>query len=89
MVRNDVAGAGEPEVRNLVEHAPLVRNGVWQHHIERREPVGGDDEHALRIHFVDVAHFAFVDALEAAQGGPVNGGRGHVYGWTRAGERAW
>ncbi len=79
MVRDDVSRAGEPEIGDLVQHPPLVRDRVWQHHVEGGQPVRGDDEHALRIHFVDVAHLAFVDSLQAGQVGPVNSLRGHEY----------
>ena len=48
MIRHQVRGAREPEIGDAVQHPPLVGNRIGQHHVERRQPVGGDDEHACR-----------------------------------------
>ena len=84
LVRHDVAGAREPEVRDLGQHPALVRDRVRQHHVERRQPVGGHDQHRRRIDLVDVAHLAGVDLPQVAQGRAVHGG-----GWILQGERTF
>ena len=69
VIRHDVAGAREPEVGNARQHAALARNRVGQHHVERAQAVGGDDQHVPVVarDRVDVAHLALVDAREAVQ----------------------
>ena len=42
--------------------APLLGNRIGQHHVEGRQPVGGDDQQRVGVHGVDVAHLALVDA---------------------------
>jgi len=44
VVGHDVAGAPEPEGGELIEHLPLVGNCRRQHHVERGDPIGRDDE---------------------------------------------
>ena len=44
MVGDDVARFAEPEGRKLREHLPFVGNARSQHVIERRDPVGRDDQ---------------------------------------------
>ena len=58
MVRDDVAGAVEPEIRHIGQHPALVGNRRRQHHIEGRQPIGGDDQDLVipdRIHVADLA----------------------------------
>jgi hypothetical protein len=64
MVRHDVPGACEPEIRDLREHAALAGNRVGQHHVEGAQAIGGDDQHVLLVDRVDVAHLALMDALQ-------------------------
>ncbi len=67
MVRHDVAGAREPEVRNAGEHAAFSRDRVRQYHVEGAQPVGGDDQHVSVVDGIDVANLALVRTREAAQ----------------------
>ena len=60
------AGLLEPELGDLGEHCALERDRIGQHDIERRQPIGGDDEHMVRIDIVDVPHLALVDLFQAA-----------------------
>jgi hypothetical protein len=80
MVGDDVAGAPEPEVRDLGQHPALLRDRVRQHHVERRQPVGGHDQHQVAVDRVDVADLAAVEQLEAGELGfehRVSGELGH------------
>jgi len=83
VIRHEVRELREPEVRDGIEHAALVGNRIGQHHIERRQPVGGHDEKRRGVDGVDVAHLAFVQALEALEVGAVNDGRWHALGTIR------
>ena len=74
LVRHEVGGAAEPEVRDLGQHAALVRDGVGQHHVERGQAVRRDDQHVVLVDLVDVAHLAGVQPAQVAQGGGVHGG---------------
>jgi hypothetical protein len=64
MVRHDVPGACEPEIRDLREHAALAGNRVGHHDIEGTQAIGSDDQHVLLVDRVDVAHLALMDALQ-------------------------
>ena len=57
MVRDDVAGAAEPERRQLVEHAALVGDAGAQHVVERRDAIGRDEDQVVagRVHIADLA----------------------------------
>jgi hypothetical protein len=61
MVGDQVAGAFEPEVGNRGQDRALARNRRRQHHVESREPVGGDDQQVVFADPVDVAHLAAID----------------------------
>src|SRR5262249_38423052 len=78
VVRYQMLRAREPEVGDAVEDSTLAGNGIRQHDIERRQPVGGDDQHRRIIERVDVAHLALVQTLESAQCGAVHGGWRHA-----------
>ena len=69
VIRHDVARAREPEVGNARQNAALAGDRVGQHHVERAQAVGGDDQHVPVVarDRVDVAHLALVDAREAVQ----------------------
>ncbi len=70
-------GSCEPEVRDAVEDAALARNRVRQDHIEGRQAVGGDDQQAVLVNGVDIAHLAAMDALKAREPGVVHGVGGY------------
>ena len=61
MVFDNVAGVGEPEGGEGVEHPALVRNGSGKDHVEGGDPVGGDNGQAVRGGLVDFADFAADD----------------------------
>ena len=46
MVGNEVKFL-KPKRRNLIEHLPFMGNGVWEDAVERRDPVGGNEEKIL------------------------------------------
>ena len=56
----------------------LLGNRIGQHHVERRQAIGGHDEHGARVELVDVANFSGVDFSQAAQRGRMNGLAGAV-----------
>src|SRR5687767_65883 len=53
----ELSEAVEPEIRDLREDRPLVRDAGRQHDVERGDAIGGDEEVAV-AEVVDVAHFA-------------------------------
>jgi hypothetical protein len=67
MISDQIRGALEPEVGQLGQHGPLARDRVRQHHVEGRQPVGGNDEHVIVVDGIDIADLAAVDELEALQ----------------------
>ena len=64
MVRDRRLEVLEPELRDLREHASLVRDRRRQHHVECRKPVRRDDEQVL-ADLVDVADLAAVQETNA------------------------
>ena len=58
VVRNQVTKQIEPEKRNLCKHPALVRDAGGQDVIEGGDAVGGDEQQALPVQDVHVAHFA-------------------------------
>jgi hypothetical protein len=64
MVGDDRSGAREPEARDLIEHAAFAGNGIGQYDIEGRQAIGGDDQQALRVERIDIAHLAAMQALQ-------------------------
>jgi hypothetical protein len=69
LVGHHVAELAEPEIRHLVQHPSLVRDGIGQHHVESRQAVAGDDQHLVGAHGIDVAHLALADARQALDAG--------------------
>ena len=47
-----------PVRRQRHEHPALARDRLGHHDVERRHPVGGDEEEAFLVDLVDVADFA-------------------------------
>ena len=66
MVGDDVAGALEPERRQLVEHAALVGNARAEHVVERRNAIGRDEDQRVARR-VDVADLAAANQGQAVQ----------------------
>ena len=58
MIRDDVLRPREPERREAGEHAALVGDLGRQDHVEGRDPVGGDEQQALVVEGVELAHLA-------------------------------
>ncbi len=57
MIGNDVLQEVEPEQRELRQHASLLRDAGGQHVIERRDPIGRDEQQVIVIDLVNVANF--------------------------------
>ncbi len=66
-----------PEIRDLLQHPALVRDGIRHHYIEGGNPVGRHDEHRVRVHGVDVPYLAFMDFFESSQGSTEDSWRLH------------
>ena len=66
MVRDDVAGALEPERRQLGEDAALVGNAGAEHVIERGDAIGRDQDQVI-AGGVDVADLAAADQGQAVE----------------------
>ena len=62
MVRHDVAGKIEPELRHLGKHGALLVYGVVKDHVEAADAVGRDQDQIVSD-VVDLADFAFFDGL--------------------------
>ena len=58
----------EPEIGQRGEHFALAGNGRGQDHVEGGQAIGLDDQQALVVHRVDVAHFAAMEQLQRAHG---------------------
>jgi len=63
VVRDRTLEELEPEERELIEDPALVGNPLGKHHVEGRQPVGGDDQ-KLRAEVIDVAHLAAAQERE-------------------------
>ena len=61
MVRDELPRPREPERRQAGEHPPLVGDLGRQDHVEHRDPVGGDEQQALVVERVELAHLAAAD----------------------------
>ena len=53
MVGCEAGGLLEPERRQRGERPALVGNEVVEHHVEHRDAVRRDDQHAVVVHVVD------------------------------------
>jgi hypothetical protein len=79
LVGDDVAQLGKPEIRHRRQHRPLLGDGVGQDDVEGGKAVGGDDEQAVGIDGVDIAHLAPGKERQAGEGGiEERGGHGGV-----------
>src|SRR5438477_385957 len=67
VVRHDLLGLAEPEVRELGEHAALIRDRRGQNGVERREPIARDDDQLVAAGLVDIA-----DLTATEEGGAVD-----------------
>ena len=63
-VGDDLGGALEPELRGASEHRALPRDAVRHDHVEGRNAVGGDEQQAVVVECIDIAHLAAVQPLE-------------------------
>ena len=68
---SDVVEPAKPERRKLVQHRALVRNGIGQNYIERRNAVGDDEEQCIP-EIENLAHFA---AAKSFDSGKINRGK--------------
>ena len=69
MVGYDMGGASEPEQGNLVQHAAFAWYRIGEHDIERRQAIGGHDQHAIIVQRVQVAHFSAMQPRQAREVG--------------------
>ena len=76
VVRDDLGEAAEPEVRELREDLPLVRDAGREHAVEGGDAVGRDEEEAV-AEVVDVAHLSAARRREPRQGS-LEHGFGHA-----------
>ena len=65
----------EPPRRDLCENRALVRNGLGHHDVEGADAIGGDEQQAVVVDDVDLAHLA---ASQVAQGNAGELGHGHT-----------
>jgi hypothetical protein len=59
VVRRHLGEQLEPERRHGGEDPTLVRDLLVHHHVEGRDPVGGDQQQVVGAGVVDAAHLAF------------------------------
>ena len=87
VIRHDVSGTTEPEIRNLMQNPTLIGNGIRQDDIKGGQAVSGHDEHRVSIDRVDIPHLALMDFFESSQGSTEDGWDrhgGHHCGANRA-----
>ncbi|MGY4316941.1 hypothetical protein ACVWW1_006268 [Bradyrhizobium sp. JR3.5] len=61
VVRHSAFELPEPPGADLGQHCALHRNGFRHHHVECRDAVGGEQQHAIVADGVDIAHLAAAD----------------------------
>mgnify|MGYP003577241374 CR=1 FL=1 len=66
MIRHDVAGASEPEGRQLIEHAALVGDARPEHVVKGRDAIGGDQDQRV-AGGVHVSYLAATDKRQAGE----------------------
>src|SRR4029079_8518396 len=69
VVRHDLLGLAEPEVRKLCPHAALVGYRRREDGVVRREPVARDDDELVAARFVNVAHLSTTEESCAVHSG--------------------
>jgi hypothetical protein len=74
VVRHQVRGLLEPEIADPAQHLALAGDRVRQHHVERAEAVGGDNQQ-LRFAavFGQLEHIAHLAAMAQGQAGEIGG----------------
>ena len=70
MVRDELLRAREPESGETGEHAALVRDLGRKDHVESRDPVGGDEQQALVVEGVELAHLPAAEMDRGLRHGP-------------------
>ena len=77
VVRNEPCRLAEPEPGEAGQHPALVGDGRGQHHVERGEPVGGDEQQPSVSEAIEVADLARPDeSASERHGSNPPGGRG-------------
>ena len=66
----------EPELRHPGQRRALAGDRRRQHHVERRQPVGGHQQQVLGVDLVQVADLALAQAAQAGQIGAIDGAHG-------------
>src|SRR5204862_4153564 len=66
VIRDDVAGAIEPEVRERGEHAALVGDEVGKHDVEYGDAIARDHEQRVQADLEELAHLAGVEVRQPA-----------------------
>ena len=84
VVRHDRRGVPEPERRELREHLALVRNARAEHVVERRDPIGGDEQQAV-AEVEQVADLAVTIGCGAVEAGVEEGSGETARGLGRKG----
>jgi hypothetical protein len=69
MVRHQVGGTLQPELGQGGEHRPPAGDEVLEHHVERGDAVGGDQQEVGLVDLVDVADLAGGLVAQALQDG--------------------
>jgi hypothetical protein len=64
MIWHDVRELLEPEIRDRRKHDAFAGNRIGQNDVERRESIRRDDQQALVVDAIDVAHLAARYELE-------------------------
>ncbi|MNJ67813.1 hypothetical protein D3C77_640140 [compost metagenome] len=69
MIGHQILELVEPEVGDGRENLAFFGNRLGENHVEGRETIGGDHEHALVIDRVEITDLAGIDLLQAQGGG--------------------
>ena len=73
VIRDELPRPREPEGRETGEHAALVRDLGREDHVEGRDSVGGDEQQALVIEGVELAHLPAREMDRGLRHGPAPG----------------
>ena len=76
MVRQDLGEEAEPELRHPGQGLAFAGDRRRQHHVERRQSVGGHQQQVLGVDLVQVANLALAQAVQAGQVSAINGVHG-------------
>ncbi len=58
MICDDVSQLLKPEFGKRSKHFAFAFDRRWQYAVESRDAIGGDDQQAVVVYGVDVAHFS-------------------------------